>query len=60
MGDNPNAVKQYPLKWMVDEGNDFDNTLNNLYKSKVIKYERNKVRDLFYDAIGRKYLEGTC
>ena len=33
--------KVYPLKWMVDEGNDFDNTLNNLYKAKVIKYERN-------------------
>jgi len=65
MGDNPNAVKQYPLKWMVDEGNDFDNTLNNLYKNKdksgatIIKYERNKVRDLFYDAFGRKYLEGS-
>ena len=59
MGDNPNAVKQNPLKWMVDEGNDFDNTLNNLYKAKVIKYERNKVRDLFYDAFGRKNLEGS-
>jgi hypothetical protein len=59
MGNNPNAVKQYPLKWMVDEGNDLDNVLNNLYKAKVIKYERNKIRDLFYDAFGRKTLEGS-
>ena len=59
MGNNPNTVKQYPLKWMVDEGNDLDNVLNNLYKAKVIKYERNKIRDLFYDAFGRKTLEGS-
>jgi hypothetical protein len=59
MAENPGTAKVYPLKWMVDEGNDFDNTLNNLYKGKVIKYERNKVRDLFYDAFGRKNLEGS-
>jgi len=59
MAENPGTAKVYPLKWMVDEGNDFDNTLNNLYKAKVIKYERNKVRDLFYDAFGRKNLEGS-
>ena len=59
MGNNPNTVKQYPLKWMADEGNDLDNVLNNLYKAKVIKYERNKIRDLFYDAFGRKTLEGS-
>ena len=59
MAENPGAAKVYPLKWMADEGNDFDNTLNNLYKSKVIKYERNKVRDLFYDAFGRKNLKDS-
>jgi len=59
MSENPGAAKVYPLKWMVDEGNDFDNTLNNLYKSKIVVYQRNKVRDLFYDAFGRKNLEGS-
>ena len=59
MGANPNSVKQYPLKWLVDQGDDFDNVLKNLYKGNIIKYERNKIRDLFYDAFGRKNLEGS-
>ena len=41
-----------PLKWLVDEGNSLDNTLNNLYKGKVVVYQKDKVRELFYDAFG--------
>ena len=59
MGANPNSVKQYPLKWMVDQGDDFDNVLKNLYKGKIVSYQRDKTRDLFYDAFGRKNLEGS-
>jgi len=30
-----------------------DNTLNKLWKSKLIKYERNKIDEIFFDAFGR-------
>ena len=36
-----------------------DNALNKLWKSKLIKYEREKIDELFYDAFGRKNIKGT-
>jgi len=46
------GVPETQLKWLVDEGNNLDNTLNNLYKGKVVVYQKDKVRELFYDAFG--------
>ena len=30
-----------------------------MWKSKLIKYEREKIDELFYDAFGRKNIKGT-
>jgi len=46
------GVPETQLKWLVDEGDNLDNTLNNLYKGKVVVYQKDKVRELFYDAFG--------
>ena len=46
------GVPETELKWLVDEGNNLDNTLNNLYKGKIVVYQKDKVNELFYDAFG--------
>jgi len=46
------GVPETELKWLVDEGNNLDNTLNNLYKGKIVVYQKDKVNELFYNAFG--------
>ena len=53
------GVPETELKWLVDEGNNLDNTLNNLYKGKIVVYQKDKVRELFYDAFGNPKNKGT-
>jgi len=47
------------LDWIPDDASVSDNALNKLWKSKLIKYERNKIEELFYDAFGREFVKGT-
>ena len=47
------------LKWLPDDPTFSDNALNKLWKSKLIKYERNKIDEIFYDAFGREFIKGT-
>ena len=47
------------LDWIPDDVSVSDNALNKLWKSKLIKYERNKIEELFYDAFGREFVKGT-
>jgi len=42
------------LDWIPNDPKFSDNALNKLWKSKLIKYERNKIDELFFDAFGRK------
>ena len=42
------------LDWIPNDSKFSDNTLNKLWKSKLIKYEREKIDELFFDAFGRK------
>jgi hypothetical protein len=42
------------LEWIPKDSKFSDNALNKLWKSKLIKYERNKIDELFFDAFGRK------
>jgi hypothetical protein len=41
------------LKWIPKESKFSDNALTKLWKSKLIKYERNKIDEIFFDAFGR-------
>jgi len=41
------------LDWIPNDSKFSDNALNKLWKSKLIKYERNKIDELFFDAFGR-------
>ena len=50
---------RYQLNWIPDDPTFSDNALNKLWKSKLIKYERNKIDELFYDAFGREKIKGT-
>jgi hypothetical protein len=47
------------LRWIPDDASISDNALNKLWKSKLIKYERNKIDEIFYDAFGREFTKGT-
>ena len=47
------------LEWIPKDSKFSDNTLNKLWKSKLIKYEREKIDELFYDAFGRQEIKGT-
>ena len=47
------------LEWLPNDVNLADNALDKLYKSKLIKYERDKIDNLFYDAFGREFIQGT-
>ena len=47
------------LEWIPKDPRFSDNALNKLWKSKLIKYEREKIDELFYDAFGRKNIKGT-
>ena len=47
------------LDWIPDDASISDNALNKLWKSKLIKYERTKIEELFYDAFGREFVKGT-
>ena len=47
------------LEWIPKDPKFSDNTLNKLWKSKLIKYEREKIDELFYDAFGREKIKGT-
>jgi len=47
------------LKWLPDDPTFSDNALNKLWKSNLIKYEREKIDELFYDAFGREFVKGT-
>jgi len=47
------------LDWIPNDASVSDNALNKLWKSKLIKYERNKIEELFYDAFGREFVKGT-
>jgi len=40
------------LKWIPDDPTVSDNALNKLWKSKLIKYDKNKIDELFYQAFG--------
>jgi hypothetical protein len=40
------------LTWIPDDPTVSDNALNKLWKSKLIKYEKNKIDELFYQAFG--------
>ena len=42
------------LDWIPNDSQFSDNALNKLWKSKLIKYEREKIDELFFDAFGRK------
>ena len=42
------------LDWIPNDSKFSDNALNKLWKSKLIKYERNKIDEIFFDAFGRK------
>ena len=53
------GVPETELKWLVDEGNNLDNTLNNLYKGKIVVYQKDKVNELFYNAFGNPKNKGT-
>ena len=50
---------RFKLDWIPDDPIFSDNALNKLWKSKLIKYERNKIDELFYDAFGREFKKGT-
>ena len=50
---------RFKLDWIPDDPTFSDNALNKLWKSKLIKYERNKIDELFYDAFGREFKKGT-
>ena len=52
-------METQPLKWLSDEGDILDNVMNSLYRSKLVQYKRDKIEHLFFDAFGRKTLEGT-
>ena len=41
------------LEWIPKDSKFSDNALNKLWKSKLIKYERNKIDEIFFDAFGR-------
>ena len=41
------------LKWIPDDPTVSDNALNKLWKSKLIKYEKDKIDELFYEAFGK-------
>mgnify|MGYP003112679300 CR=1 FL=1 len=47
------------LEWIPQDPKFSDNALNKLWKSKLIKYEREKIDELFYDAFGRRSIKGT-
>jgi len=47
------------LNWLPDDANISDNALNKLWKSKLIKYERNKIDEIFFDSFGREFTKGT-
>ena len=47
------------LKWLPNDPTFSDNALNKLWKSNLIKYEREKIDELFYDAFGREFVKGT-
>jgi hypothetical protein len=40
------------LTWIPDNPDFSDNTLNKLWKSKLIKYDKNKIDELMYEAFG--------
>jgi hypothetical protein len=42
------------LDWIPNDPKFSDNALKKLWKSKLIKYEREKIDELFFDAFGRK------
>ena len=43
---------RFQLNWIPDDPTASDNTLNKLWKSKLIKYDKNKIDELFYQAFG--------
>ena len=43
---------RFQLDWIPDNPTFSDNTLNKLWKSKLIKYDKNKIDELFYQAFG--------
>tara|TARA_R100000697_G_scaffold42173_1_gene54978 strand:+ start:270 stop:1988 length:1719 start_codon:yes stop_codon:yes gene_type:complete len=45
---------RYKLDWIPDNPTFSDNTLNKLWKSKLIKYDKNKIDEIFYQAFGNK------
>ena len=42
------------LEWIPNDPTVSDNALNKLWKSKLIKYEKDKIDELFYEAFGSK------
>ena len=44
---------RYQLNWIPDDPTFSDNALNKLWKSKLIKYEKDKIDELFYEAFGK-------
>ena len=43
---------RFQLDWIPDDPTFSDNALNKLWKSKLIKYDKNKIDELFYQAFG--------
>ena len=43
---------RFQLNWIPDDPTVSDNALNKLWKSKLIKYDKNKIDELFYQSFG--------
>ena len=43
---------RFQLDWIPDDPTFSDNAINKLWKSKLIKYDKNKIDELFYQAFG--------
>ena len=43
---------RFQLDWIPNDPSASDNALNKLWKSKLIKYDKNKIDELFYQAFG--------
>ena len=43
---------RFQLGWIPDDPTFSDNALNKLWKSKLVKYDKNKIDELFYQAFG--------
>jgi len=59
MLDSGKDMGRLKLKWIPQDVNISDNALSKLHASGLIVNKRSKIENLFYDAFGREYNEGT-